>query len=637
MSSIWSDSEIAVWRPPEKLLISEWSEKYRYLSDSSEEKGPLRMRRTPYLTPIMDNCLNPGVEMITFCKSAQVAGTTAMLSIVGRYAHQEPCPIMVVLADEDTAIYISTEQIQPMFRSNETLAGLIDDARFNQKEIKLRNGAYIAMGWASSVAKLASRPIKIVVLDEVDKPGYSLTTKEATPISLAIERTETFHNRKILILSTPTMEDGNVYQYLIHSDVIYDWHVPCPDCGTYQPLRWSARRAFGFQDGMYRADDGTMKRLGQVSWEGGRHATPEQIDAAFYVCGTCGSAWDTLTKNLAVEKGKMVPRTEITGPVKRIGYHVNRLYSLLGKSGDIPKLVGDYIHALRFGDSDSMQGFINSTLAEPYEPAFTVKIEPSEALQAHLIPDLEPGVVPESAVCLTAGIDSQAAGFYYVVRAWEKNTTSYLVEYGFLSSFEEVGDLVFNRAWPVGETGLTMPIWRAGIDTGGTRIEKGLSMTEKAYLWLRANSRGRIFGCKGMVHQFKRVHKTIIDKMPGKAGRPIHGGLVLYRINADHFKETLHARLAVQFEEPGGFWVHNKTDNTYFEQVLSERKIQNRNTGKVVWEPKKGIENHYLDCEVYCMATVDTEWDFGLKRILGPVINKKAETKNTKGRILSPG
>jgi phage terminase large subunit GpA-like protein len=76
--NIWSEPERMAWMPPQKLTVSEWSEKYRYLSGRSAESGPFRLRRTPYLTKIMDATLDPNIEIIVFCKPAQIAGTTAM-------------------------------------------------------------------------------------------------------------------------------------------------------------------------------------------------------------------------------------------------------------------------------------------------------------------------------------------------------------------------------------------------------------------------------------------------------------------------------------------------------------------------------------------------------------------------------
>ena len=71
----WFPEELEAWAPPEDLTVSEWAEKYRVLTAPTEEKGPLRMRRTPYLVPILDAFLDLDIETVVFCKPAQIANT----------------------------------------------------------------------------------------------------------------------------------------------------------------------------------------------------------------------------------------------------------------------------------------------------------------------------------------------------------------------------------------------------------------------------------------------------------------------------------------------------------------------------------------------------------------------------------
>jgi phage terminase large subunit GpA-like protein len=384
-----------------------------------------------------------------------------------------------------------------MFSSSTDLQQLIIPELFNRNEITLLNGAYICMGWASSVAKLASRPIRLIIFDEVDKPGYYVATREASPISLGIERTETFYDRKVLMLSTPTTDSGNIWRHLKSCDVIYDYHVPCPDCGQMQPLRWSASHAYGFDGGKYRAVDGSMQQLGGVFWEGGSDATAKQIQSSGYRCGSCDSVWSTEQKDLAVGLGQMSPREDPPEKPRKIGYHINRLYNLLGTSGNIPKLVDDFLRAKRSGDSRDMQGFVNSTLAEPWVNRIQAAKD-EEILDARV--DLAPQIVPEEAVALTAFVDVQRYGFWFAVRAWARDFTSWLIHYGNLATWEDVEQLLFETRYPCEGRDEFLPIWRAGLDTGGTKGTGDLSMTEEAYFWLRRNGIGRgcrVWGTKG--------------------------------------------------------------------------------------------------------------------------------------------
>ena len=616
--------------PPEPLTISQWAEKYRVLTSPSEEKGPLKNIRTPYLVPIMDACLDPHVEQVVFCKPAQIAGTEAMLNIIGYYSHRESCSIMLVLADEDTALYTCRERLQKVYRKSPGLKYLIQEEKFGQKEITLTNDSYIAIGWASSVAKLGSRPIKLIIFDEVDKPGYYVTTREATPISLGIERTETFYNRKILILSTPTIEEGNIWEYLNNCDVIYDWHVPCPHCGQMQPLRWSKKHAAEFKDGLFRGQDGKNHTLGSVVWEGGREATQSQIDKAGYECGECKELWTTVQKNNAVEKGRMVARVEHKERPASVGYHINRLYSLLGKSGDIPKLVNDWIKCQ--DNVRKIQGFINSTLAEPWRNVITTSTE-AEVLKARC--DLPPQTVPEDAVALTAGIDVQKYGFWFVVRAWLANYTSWLIHYGELAAWDDVEKLLFEIKYPVQGSSQHKGIWRAAIDTGGGAKEEGMSMTEETEIWVRNNAIGRgcrVWGTKGSARPLAGILNVgkVRDQTP--SGKPLKGGLRIISLDTHKLKDSYHYRLQQAIEGgPRAAYLHSGTNNQYAKHILAEEKrVDGR--GVEMWVQIKA-RNDLFDCEILAAACADPEWPGGGVNLIGA--NQGTRTRGIRNKGLN--
>ena len=66
------------WRPPPKLSLSEWADRYYRLSaESAAEPGP--WKTLPYQRGIMDAITDPRVEQISVMKSARV-GFTLMAS-----------------------------------------------------------------------------------------------------------------------------------------------------------------------------------------------------------------------------------------------------------------------------------------------------------------------------------------------------------------------------------------------------------------------------------------------------------------------------------------------------------------------------------------------------------------------------
>ena len=153
----WSEYERTAGTPPAKMKISEWAATRRVLGANSAIKGLFQLSMVPFFVPIMDMCQSRDVDEIVVCKPAQIGGTTTMLNVIGYYSDQDPSPVMVILSDQNTAEYVSSKQIRPMFKESPKLRRLYIPTDFKKNEINLPNGGYIAITWASSVAELGTK------------------------------------------------------------------------------------------------------------------------------------------------------------------------------------------------------------------------------------------------------------------------------------------------------------------------------------------------------------------------------------------------------------------------------------------------------------------------------------------------
>ncbi len=275
-----------------------------------------------------------------------------------------------------------------------------------------------------------------------------------------------------------------------------------------------------------------------------------------------------------------------------------------------------------------MQDFLNAFCALPWK---VIVIKKDEAQVLALRNRLPGGVVPKDTVALTCGIDVQQLGFWFVVRAWTKDLTSHLVQYGHISTWADVETLVFHTRYPVDGKSAdeTMGIWRAAIDTGGGKDrDEDWSKTEEIYEWVRKNSRGVVFAVKGAsAPQVKKVTPRVIDKMT-RGNRVIPGGLVLYFLDTDKFKELFFWRLSRTPDETQAMSLHADTDMNYARQILAEQKQKDKQ-GKVTWVAIRR-DNHLLDCEIYAAAAADPEWmpslSFIAARTPEPGSSQKTET-----------
>ena len=215
----------------------------------------------------------------------------------------------------------------------------------------------------------------------------------------------------------------------------------------------------------------------------------------------------------------------------------------------------------------------------------------------------------DGAVALTCGIDVQKRGFWYLVRAWMPTMASYVIDYGYLGSWDDVQALVFDTCYPVqgpdgSDVGERMPIWRACIDSGGTETEGVYTRTEEVYMWVRANGCGVVHACKGASRpQAAPVRWVVRERMPHN-GRPIPGGLRLYLIDSGAFKTTDMGRMLNQdSRQPLRF--HAGADETLASQLSAERMV--RKNGNLVWV-REHKDNHLLDCLVLSAAAADASW-----------------------------
>lgn len=585
-------NEANIWEPTEALTIVPWVEERRVLGARSEEKGPLRLERTPYVVPWLEAAVDPTLEEIVICKPAQVAGTSFAMSVAGYYADQRPCPILVVMADENTAIYMLRDGVKKMLDESPQLAYLTQGAAIsNKNEIELSNGTYIAVAWASSVAALGTKPFKIVITDEIDKPGYYVRTKEATPLSLAAERTETFYESKFIKFSTPTLDTGNVWVELMSCDAIYDWHVPCPYCRVKQPLRFSGHYAEGFKGGKYRDEKGKKRKLGEVVWKGGSKATRSQIMGARYKCGSCGKLWTTAQKDRAVGLGSSVSREKEPTHITKKGFHVNRLYSLLGKSGHLDQLVGAFVDAKKKRNPKVLQGVLNSAFAEPWRPVKKTR----KANRIMELADNRPrGVVPGGGQvsCLLAGVDTQDDGFYYEIRAFGFGQTfdSWCVREGFALDLDDLERTLWDDEYR-DVNGQQYIVKLVCHDAMGHR-------TDEVYEFCRLH-RGKIFPTMG-VESLTQPHRySDIDLFP-RSKKAIPGGIKLVRFDSNHYKNRLNTRLEKHQGDAGCWYYHSEITEEWAEQMTVEGIGE-----KGTWENPGDKPNHAWDCAVLLMLAAE--------------------------------
>jgi len=552
------------------LTVSEWADRYRRLSsESSAEPGVWRTDRAPYQRGMMDAFNEPGVHTIIIMSSSQIGKTEFLLNAIGYHIDVDPAPILLLQPTLEMAEAFSKDRLAPMLRDTPILKDKVKDARARDSNNTLLHKAYpaghITMAGANSPASLASRPIRIVLADEVDRYGASAGT-EGDPVNLAVKRTTTFWNRKVLLVSTPGVKGLSRIEAGFEESDKRRYHVPCPLCGAYQVLVWS-----------------------QVKWD--KDELGEYLpETARYVCIECEGAIVNKQKLGMLRRGRWIATGENPRPGVA-GFHLSEMYS---PWVTWPEMVGNFLAARK--RPETLKTWINTSLGESWEEEGE-KVDPDSLYARREHYNAE---VPLGVAALFAGIDVQDDRLEATVWGFGAEGEMWAIEHSVWHG-DTASALIYEKldAWLskqyLHESGEFMPITASGIDTAGHR-------TQTVYKFCGDRWGRRVYALKGAAGQGKPI--------ASRPSRSNAGKVRLFTVGVDTAKELLNGRLQIQKAGPG--YIHFPRsedvgiDEEYFEQLTAERAVRTYRKGHPVrvWE-KVRARNEALDTAVYALAAYE--------------------------------
>ena len=511
----------------------------------------------------MDSFNETRVERITICAATQVGKTEALLNCLGYLIHRDPGPTLYVFPTVELAEFSSRNRIQPMIEAIDVLRERKSPVHDEFKLLEMRfYGMVLTLAGANSPASLASRPCRYIFLDETDKYPLSIR-EEASPIELAIERAKTYWDRKIMEVSTPTVETGNIWRSFQAADEVCRFHVACPYCGHMQVLRFE-----------------------QLKWPQELDDPAEAEGTTWYECERCKQPIRDLHKPAMLLSGRWLPDRKRHGIRRHIAFHLPTFYSPWVSFGEIAT---KFLKAKNY--PEQLQNFVNSWLAEPWREDYS-NLQQHEAiaeLEERMLP-YERGTVPKEAVLLTAGVDVQEQGFYFVLRAWAPDLTSWLVWEGFIDTWEGLEAVLFERRY-LTEDGEMMTVELACIDSG--------HRADEVYRFCNAHP-GVTRAVKGASHDMRgRPYQP-----PSKESRSQLGWGAPWIVNTAYYKDFIVRRQRIAPGLPGAWYIYQGVSQEYLRHMTSEVRIQER--GRVKWVKRSShAQNHLWDAEVYATIAQD--------------------------------
>ena len=568
-------------RPPERTPLPDWIEKnMRLPQEVAADAGTVKL--WPFQRGIAAAMSDPEIERVTVLKPVRVGYSTLLTGSILNYTVNEPSPMLMVLPTEDDCRDYVVSDLEPISDATRATRGILSAGSDEKGRSTLTHrrfpGGFLKVKAARSSRNLRRHNARVLLIDEED--GFE-PLEEGDPITLSINRTMSFADRKILRGSTPVGGEASSIIAAYEESDQGVFRIGCPHCShRFQPL-WV-----------------------NLKWPKDR---PEEAELE---CPECEGRIPEKLKAQLVDSGDwFIRKPEVKG---HAGFHLNVLVSLL-PNARWGMLAKEFLAAK--DDPEKLRPFVETYLAEKWHGG-SDRLNYEELHERRLPIGLggydEDGVVlecPEDVLLLTCGVDVQGdrleatvLGFAPVVDEAEQqiervDVLAHFVIWGSPQdalTWNELDELLATK-WkhPLGGH---IKIERTAVDSGdGNNTEAVYS-----YCWSKPND--RIMAIKGQAGRQPAIKKSSnTAKFSQSAGRgPI------WLVGSDTCKATIYDRLKMA---PGSMRFSAALPISWFEQLVAEQRVLRKKGGRYVnaFEPiRKGAPREALDCTVYAYAARKT-------------------------------
>lgn len=579
------------YAPPPRLTISDFSDRTIVVTS-----GPLSGTRwqtdfAPYQRGILNAWDEPGVQIIVVMGSSQWGKTACAVNVVSYHMAHDPCAILIVMPTlTPMARRFVKNRLEPTINASPELRAVIDRRQSpgasNSVFMKTFRSGFVAVTGSNSAASLASDPIRLLVLDEVDR--YKAELKgEGSTIAVVMKRTTAFSSRRrVFMTSSPTFRGGAIHSWFQLGDQ-RKFHVPCPGCGEFHAYEW---RNVKFED-----HDPNTARL---------------------ECPACKYRISEAERVALLTRGEWRAEHPERTDASIVSFHVWEAYSPLSSLAEIVKGFLRARTLQKAGDRAEMHTWQNLTLGEPTEPDFGDGVEPHALLLRREAYDGEIDC-PEGVAVLTAGIDTQDDRLEGLVLGWGPGEECWIVD-----RFVEHGDPDQPEVWArvdelldhgfLHATGQRLVIQAACIDSAGHK-------TNAVYAYCATRAARRVFCIIGRDGQ----RPIVSSPSPRRWGRN-ERQVALYTIGTDAAKALVVSRL--NLTEKGHGYVHlphaDWCDEELAAQLTSERLVKKFTKGLPAFKwTKRRTRNEGLDAFVYglgALRLLNPDLSLALQRLKEP-------------------
>lgn len=599
----WSkavEQGLTALRRPEPLTAVEWADRHFYLSsESSYHEG--RWTTLPFQVAILNSMGNDEICTVNVVKSARLGYTKMLLAAAGYLLEHKKRNILTFSPTDTDAESFMKTHLETMVRDVPVVLDLAPWYGMKHRDNTLSakrftNGKQVFVHGGKAARNYREKSVDAVIYDELAAFDPDIE-KEGSPTTLGDKRLEGSTFPKSIRGSTPKVRgECQIEAAADESPHKLHFHVLCPHCGERQVLKWGGPDCeFG------------------LKWDDGR---PETV---FYLCehNSCVIRQHELQDETHMQQGLWVcgetgirthdgidwygPEGDLIPTPDSVTFY---LWTVLSPFTTWERIVRDFLKSK--DDPSKFKTFVNTTLGETWEDEAGEKLE-WETLHGRreVYPE-----VPDAAVFLSGGIDTQDDRYEGRVWAWGPDEECWLVDRWILYG-DPAGPELLRK---VGERsrrtyrrtdGAVMAVGRWGWDSGGHYTDEVYAQSKHhGLLWVIPMRGANVYG-------------KPIANLPRKRNAK---GVYLTEVGTDNAKELIYNRLKVQ-PQPGKAvpgCVHLPAndeicDEEELKQLTAEVKVPKFERGRRVYRWVTNRRNEALDCFVYALAALRiSQQRFGL-------------------------
>lgn len=632
-------STLGAIRPAEKLTVSEWASKYRYLKNQGSFVGFWDHDKTPYMREPMDVLTSLSYTGMVFAGPARTGKTDSFFNWLGHTAACDPADMIYYAMTQSIASewsqrdLMNTVRAKPPGDKQSVFQRLMRPGKSNIYDKWFKSGMQVMIRWPS-ITELSGKTVPRVWLADYDRMDQDVE-KQGNPFDLARKRTTTYKR-----FGMTAAEGSPGFEISDPNWLASDPHEAPPTKGILELYNRGDRRRWYWQcPDCMEAFEPTFDLLSYPD-EGDFF---ERAEKTTLVCPHCGVAHEPDRKYEMNRTGRWLREGErwnadgtITGKPRRSDIASFWLNGAAAAFQDWSGLVLAHLQAMdayeKSGDTGPLKKTMNTDRGEPFVAPRDKLARLPEDLKSraedwgsgHFYDERNPSVPPWVRF-LVATIDVQARSFVVQINGiGEGGDVTFIDMFkirksnridpedrrgehavidpaGYLEDWDLLIAEVIERTYPLNDgSGRRMAIKITGCDSGGRA-----GTTVNAYnFWRRLRDDDQNRGHHRRFHLIKgepsksapRRSTTYPDSNRKDRNSGARGDVPVQLLNSNLLKDQVYAVLG-RTEPPGmmlrfPIWA----PNWVYKQLTAEERTSKG------WDQKSGTRNETFDLTYYCFG-----------------------------------